>query len=624
MARIFQLALCVLFPWLSALAQEDNPLLRPLLQNAYNRPQTLLDGQWHYIVDPYETGYRDHRTWTPFDQKESQKESAAPYYANKSKTNRWDRIEYDFENSLTLEVPGDFNHQRPELLYYEGTLWYYRKFFFNKQLGEKVYLYFGAVNYRADVYLNGQKVGYHEGGFDPFNFDVSDLLTEGENFIIVRADNRRQEDRVPGLTTDWWNYGGITRSVALIRLPPVFIEDYMLQLDSEDETVVSGFVRLSESKVVAGTVHIPQIGLTHPFTTDSTGFVAIRFSAKKLKRWYPERPQLYEVRLGAANDETTDKIGFRTIKTVGKDVWLNGKKLFFRGICLHEENPFVPGRAHTMAEAQMALGWAKELNANTIRLAHYPHREHLPRLADELGFLLWEEVPVYWGIDYNNPDTYRQALSQMLNLVSRDKNRASVVIWSVANETPREDPKRLEFLTRMKNEVLRLDKTRLISAALDRTEDKANFLVTITDPFAKESNIISVNEYIGWYGSEPDRIPKMKWDLSEHDKPLFISEFGAGAKYGMPGDSLTRWSEDYQEWLYRETFKMLDAIPHFRGVTPWILVDFRSPRRNLALIKDGWNRKGVISSNGQKKKAFFALQAYYAQKAKQYAYTIDD
>ncbi len=597
---------------------------KPLLQNAYNRSKTLLDGQWHYIIDPYETGYRDHRNWTPFDEKTNWKESAAPYWANAARTDKTLRIEYDFPNSPTLEVPGDFNHQKPELTYYEGTVWYYKEFNFKPSDSKTVYLYFGAVNYRADVYVNGVKVGFHEGGFDPFNFDVSSLLKDGKNFIIVRADNRRERDRVPGMTTDWWNYGGITRSVELIELPKQFIQNYHLQIDVKNQAFVKGFVQTNKKEITKGTIKIAEANISVPFTTDVDGNATIEFSSKKLKRWYPERPKLYDVNIAIETDSTKDKIGFRTIETVGKNIYLNGKNIFLRGICMHEENPLIPARAHSKAEAQLLLGWAKELNANMIRLAHYPHNENLPRLADEKGFLLWEEVPVYWGIDYNNPSTYEQASGQLKTMVRRDINRASVIVWSVANETPRDDPKRLEFLVKMKNEVLQLDKNRFVSAALDRTEDKEKFLVTISDPFAKESNVISVNEYIGWYGSMPDRIGKMKWDLSEHDKPLFISEFGSGAKYNMTGDSLARWSEDYQDWMYRETFKMLDGIPNFRGTTPWILVDFKSPRRNLALIKDGWNRKGLISNNGQKKKAFFTLKKYYDQKEKQYSYIIDN
>ncbi|MEM1214780.1 MAG: glycoside hydrolase family 2 TIM barrel-domain containing protein, partial [Bacteroidota bacterium] len=571
-----------------------------------------------------ETGYRNHRRWEPFDEFVNTKASAAPYWANRQVTAPADRIEYNFDTAPTLQVPGDWNHQAPELLYYEGSLWYERDFEFSKRSGERYFLYFGAVNYRADVYLNGEKVGVHEGPYDPFNFEVTNQLTTGKNEVVVRAENRRTVERVPGLTTDWWNYGGITRSVKIIRVPNTFIRDYAVQLDPENPGQVQVSVQLDGPDLTqAIQINLPEQGQVHRLVTNDEGYGTTTFSANGLERWYPERPTLHQVVFTTTTDTLTDRIGLRTITTDGQDILLNGKQIFLRGISLHEENPLRSGRAHSRADGELLFGWAKELNCNMLRLAHYPHNEHMPRLADEMGLLLWEEVPVYWGIDYTNPDTYQQAENQVRSLIERDKNRASVIIWSVANETPREDPNRLAFLQKMANVVRELDATRLVSAALDRTEDKAAKEVTITDPFAQDADLVSVNEYIGWYGSTPERIPQMRWDVSAHDKPFFISEFGAGALYGLRGEREERWTEDYQAWMYEETLDMLDAIPSLRGMTPWILVDFRSPRRNLPQIQDGWNRKGLLSNQGDKKLAYYVLRDYYAKKAKEYAYELD-
>lgn len=615
-----RLLLCSLLLCLGQLSAQT-----PLLHNAYHRPATTLNGNWHYIVDPYETGYRNHRRWEPFDEFENQKASASPYWLNRKMAHPSDRIEYNFEQSPTLAVPGDWNHQDDQLLYYEGTLWYERDFSFSPQPDKVYLLYFGAVNYRADVYLNGQKVGLHEGPYDPFNFDISALLKEGKNELIVRADNRRAADRVPGLTTDWWNYGGITRTVKIIELPQNYIQDYHLQLDIQAPDRVRGYVQLSKAAANQTIkISLPAIGFSQSYNSDENGRAEIDFSAQSLKRWYPERPQLYEVIIQSAEDKTSDRIGFRTIEQKGKDILLNGQSIFLRGISLHEENPLRKGRANSIEDARMLFGWAKELNCNMLRLAHYPHNEHMPRLADEMGLLLWEEVPVYWGINYTNPQTYAQAESQLKSLIRRDKNRASVIVWSVANETPRKDPDRLAFLKRMAATARSMDTNRMVSAALDRTEDKARKLVEITDPFAAFTDMVSVNEYIGWYGSTPERIPQMNWKVDNHDKPLFISEFGAGALYNYHGEKRAIWTEEYQAWMYEETLKMLEKIPSLRGMTPWILVDFRSPRRNLPKIQDGWNRKGLLSNQGFKKQAFFILKKYYEQKAQEFAYAIKD
>nr|WP_299343156.1 glycoside hydrolase family 2 TIM barrel-domain containing protein [Allomuricauda sp.] len=593
-----------------------------LLQNAYNRPSTLLNGNWKYVIDPYDTGYRNHRNWLPFDEAESTKASAKPYYTDKVIENRWDRVEYNFNTSAEILVPGDWNSQFEKLEYYEGAIWYRTTFDYSLKEGTEVFLYFGAANYQTDVYLNGEKVGQHLGGFDPFNFEVSEKLKSKGNSLVVRVDNKREKHRVPNYTTDWWNYGGITRDVKLIEVPKTHIQDYQIQLDPNNPDLIKGYVQVSNGAEQNVTIEIQEAKINETFKLDETGRAEFQISAKRIKKWYPKRPKLYKVEITCGEDTLRDDIGFRTISTDGPNILLNGKSIFLRGISLHEENPIKVGRANSLEEAQMLFGWAQELNCNFVRLAHYPHNEHMPRLADKLGILLWEEIPVYWGIDYENPEAFAQAKSQLETLVHRDKNRASVIVWSVANETP-EVPSRLRFLRDLKKIALAIDDTRFISAALERDEKSTADTVKIPDPFAEDVDMIACNEYIGWYSGLPERCSEVTWQLPD-DKPFFVSEFGGGALYNHHSDKLTRWTEEYQEYLYEEQIKMLRKIPTLRGMTPWILADFRSPRRNLPLIQDGWNRKGLISNGGFKKKAFHVLKAYYDEMEKIYDYSIKD
>nr|UER37076.1 beta-galacturonidase [Aquimarina sp. SCSIO21287] len=595
----------------------------PLLQNVYNRESTLLNGNWKYVIDPYETGYRNHRNWIPFDQMESTKNSAKPYYTDKVIKERWDRVEYNFNTSAEIKVPGDWNSQDRMLLYYEGSLWYRTKFDYTITDNNRLFIYFGAANYQTDVYVNGQKVGQHLGGFDPFNFDITNVVKPKDNSLMVRVDNRREKHRVPNYTTDWWNYGGITRDVKLVEVPSTYIQDYAIQLDKDNPKNIKGYVQLAGSSLETNvSINIPEAKINFSTTTDRTGRVHFEIPAKKIKKWYPKRPKLYDVQIQAGNDKLEDQIGLRTIETKGADILLNGQSIFLRGISLHEENPIKIGRARSIEDAQMQMGWAKELNCNFIRLAHYPHNENMPRLADKLGLLLWEEIPVYWGIDYENPEAFAQAKSQLETMVHRDKNRASVIVWSVANETP-DTESRLEFLRQLKKIAIDIDNTRFISAALERNEKDVQDVVKIPDPFAEDVDMLACNEYIGWYSGLPEKCDKVTWQLPE-DKPFFVSEFGGGALYNHHGDKLTRWTEEYQEYLYQEQIKMLKKIPTLRGMTPWILVDFRSPRRNLPIIQDGWNRKGLISDGGFKKKAFHVLKAYYDEMEKKYNYQIKD
>ena len=583
-----------------------------VIQNSYLRDGTTLNGTWHYIVDVYETGYYNYR-WQPRDSFEDPGSGA--FFLNKKPENKMDLIEYNFDTAPTIQVPGDWNSQKEKLFYYEGTIWYKKSFDIQDyDASKRYYLHFGAVNYRADVYVNGQKLGTHKGGFTPFNFEMTDLIKPQDNFVIVRVDNKRAADEVPTLNTDWWNYGGITRDVTIYELSQTFIEDYSIQLDKNNKNVLKGYILLNGKQKLNTKVKltIPELKLNKEFITDEKGYVKFEISVKKLKLWSDKNPKLYKLTFSTENDKITDKIGFRQIKTKGADILLNGEKVFLKGISIHEENVMRGGRAYSMEDAKILLGWAKELGCNFVRLAHYPHNENMVRLADEMGMLVWEEIPVYWTIQWENPETYKKAEQQLIELINRDKNRASVIIWSMANETPMSDARNI-FLTNLLETTRKLDDTRLISAALEDhgKVDNKNVMV-VEDKFADKVDILSFNQYYGWYGGKVDNIKNIRWEI-DIDKPVIISEFGAGALQGFHADSLTRWSEEFQDLLYQETLPTLAKIPQLSGITPWILTDFRSPRRMLIPYQNGWNRKGLISETGNRKKAFYTLQDFYSK-----------
>ena len=582
----------------------------PLIQNSYLRDGFSLNGRWHYIVDVYETGYYNYRM-EPHDGTENPGSSA--YFLNKKPKNKTDRVEYDFDADPTMVVPGDWNSQKENLFYYEGTVWYKKSFNVeNYDANKRYYVHFGAVNYRADVYLNGEKLGTHLGGFTPFNFEMTHLLKEKDNFIIVKVDNKRAADEVPTLSTDWWNYGGITRDVTVYELSKTFIEDYKIQLSKNNSKEVSGYIQLNGPDRASknATVNIPELKINKVFTTDANGYVNIKFPVKRVDYWSDKNPKLYEVKVSTQEDTVSDTIGFRTIETKGSDILLNGEKVFLKGISIHEENVMRGGRAWSMEDAKVLLGWAKELGCNYVRLAHYPHNENMIRLADQMGILVWEEIPVYWTIQWTNPETYQKAETQLTELINRDKNRAAAIIWSMANETPT-SKERLTFLTNLASTARKLDDTRLISAALeDHGKKEDNNIMIVEDEFAQVVDILSFNQYYGWYSGEIDNIKNIRWEINI-DKPVIISEFGAGALQGYHADKITRWSEEFQELLYEETLPTLGRIPHISGMTPWTLVDFRSPRRTLIPYQNGWNRKGLISETGNKKKAFYTLKKFY-------------
>ncbi|MCV9387885.1 glycoside hydrolase family 2 protein [Reichenbachiella ulvae] len=603
----------LLFVFLSILCSQS-AIGQDLLTHAYGRDTYSLNGEWQYIVDPYETGFYDYRF------KEKHEKDPGAYWNPGIPKDKSSLIEHSYSDKNTLNVPGDWNSQDRLFLYYEGTVWYKKSFDYQKKKeSNRLFLYFGAVNYQAEVYLNGKKLGSHKGGFTPFQFEISsEILKEKDNFVVVKVDNKRHKDEVPTVNTDWWNYGGITRDVMLVETPAVFVEDYFIDLDAPTATLKSktkkakakGWVKLNGAK--AGetvTVEIPELKVKQSikYTGEATAF---SLDLPKVELWSDVNPKRYEVVISAANDQLSDLIGFRQIEVSGKDILLNGKPIFLRGICMHEEIATEVRRANSEADALKLLGWAKELNCNFVRLAHYPHNEHIVRAADSLGILLWSEIPVYWTIDFGNPEVLKKAKTQLEEMITRDRNRPSIIIWSVGNETPVSET-RTEFMKELVMRTRELDDSRLVSAALEVHYNKDKN--TIDDPLGAYTDIVSVNEYLGWYIGLPSYCETAEWETI-YDKPLVFSETGAGAKGGFHADSLTRWSEEYQEWLYEEQVKMMKRMPdNYTGLMPWILVDFRSPKRNNPVYQEGWNRKGLIDNEGNKKKAFYVLQKYYKE-----------
>lgn len=584
-----------------------------LITNIEGRKTMTLNGTWHYIIDPYETGFYNYRS------KERNENDKEAYWSKPNEENKIDRVEHGYAAPYEIKVPGDWNSQKEVFKFYEGTVWYQREFDVPQiEKEERVFIHFGAVNYEAHVYLNEKKLGTHKGGFTPFNFEIpKDILKKEGNFLVVKVDNKRHKEEIPTTNTDWWNYGGITRDVNLVFTKDAFIVNNGLFLNqdqdikmaqSKNKFQIDGSIKLNtKASNAVATVEIPELKIKKDLTINGD---EARFSivTKNIHLWSPENPKLYNVIFSFNGEKIKEKIGFRKIETSGNKILLNGNKLFLKGICIHEEIPQEQRRAYSKKDADQVFKQVKDLNSNMVRLAHYPHNEYMLKAADSLGILVWSEIPVYWAIDFGNETVLQKAKTQLEEMITRDRNRASLIIWSVGNETP-VNPFRTNFMKSLITRAKELDNTRLVSAALEVAYNKD--VNTIDDPLGQYTDIVSVNEYLGWYSGLPNDMQTAHWKVA-YDKPLFFSETGAEAKGGYHADKRTRWSEEYQEWFFEEQIKMMKRMPeNYCGLSPWILTDFRSPRRNHPKYQEGWNRKGLIDDKGNKKKAFFVLQNYY-------------
>jgi beta-glucuronidase len=583
-----------------------------VITGADRRPAQDLDGVWHVIPDPYFTGLYDFHNH----------ENAHGWFTNqKAAPGDTGPVDYDFSKSGTLKVPGDWNTQRPELFWYEGPMWYEKDFSYAAKAHTHVFLRVGAANYKSIFWVNGQKVCSHEGGYTAFNCDVTAALKAGENFVIAVVDDTRHEDGVPTTQTDWFNYGGLTREVSLIEVPEAFIDQYDIHLSKTGvgktgAGQVEGWVHVQDGRVGESvSVEIEEAGAKTNAKIGEGGIAAIHFAAPGLKLWSPESPTLYKVAIKAGEDSIEDEIGFRTIQVKGTQILLNGEPVFLRGVSIHAEAPYRTGRAYSDKDAETLLGWAKELGCNFVRLAHYPHDETMLRAADRMGLMVWSENPVYWAVEFEKPEVLAKATQQLQEEIGTSRNHASIVLWSMANETPINDA-RTKFISTLAARARALDSTRLITAALlVRTEANGERSTKIVDdPLGQALDVIGTNEYIGWYEQHPESADTTDWKIA-YDKPVIMSEFGADAKAGLHGRDGDRWTEEYQANVFRHQIGMLNRIPQLRGMSPWVLMDFRSPRRPLAGVQDGFNRKGLVSEQGEKKLAFSILQKAYEGKS---------
>lgn len=601
----------------------------PLLQNPTARRHESLNGIWQAVIDPYDRGALA---------------GIAPRAVEPATPS--DLAEFSFENGLTLEVPGDWNTQDPKLVFYTGVVWYKRSFDYTPVDDHRTYLYFGAGNYHTSVYVNGLLVGEHVGGHTPFNFDVTDALHQGENLLVVRVDSERGATDVPTPLTDWHNYGGLTRDVLLVHVPTTHVSAYELRLDGEPGERIVGFVEVTGPGLPAvARIAIPELGVEHSLDVGSDGRATFEFPARP-SRWSPEDPRLHLVEIELGTETLRDEIGFRTIAVADGEILLNGRPIYLRGISIHDETLDGGGRANSTADAEATLGLALELGCNFVRLSHYPHPDALARVADRLGLLVWAELPVYWNVAFDDEDTLELARRMFSELIGRDRNRASVILWSLGNETPAGE-ERDRFFAELARHVRAEDPSRLLSAALLTGGEtlapfvaryylpallgwsRSEWVFRIDDGLERIVDVPAINQYFGWYYSGGlafatpftsryarrvmlDNMDRIRFE-TEGGKPIIVSELGAGAKAGLHAgdDEMRVFSEEYQAEVYRRQIAMLEGQDVVRGMSPWILKDFRAPLRLYQGVQDHWNRKGLVSETGQRKLAFGLLQQHY-------------
>ncbi|KXA88707.1 beta-glucuronidase, partial [candidate division MSBL1 archaeon SCGC-AAA259A05] len=337
-----------------------------MILSRYNRESKCLDGTWELIPDPYES----------FDGQEIYKPKKEREYGRP--------LDFNLDNGYSVDIPASWGEVLNEFLYYEGWMWHTKKFSWDGEREGRVFLRLSGVNYKSQVWLNGEKLGSHEGGFTPFTFEVTESLEQGDNLLVVLVDNKRHEDYIPELRTDWYNFGGIHRSVELISVPESFIRNYKLETSLSEDQVkfsvrawVDGF---EEEKVLE--LKIPELGLEEELNSvgNSEFYSEFTLPRERVELWSTDNPKLYDVSLSYGEDSIDDRVGFREVEVEDGEILLNGESIWLRGISMHEEE-VGKGRALDSTDVEKRFERLRELNCNFARLAHYPHTPEMAQKA---------------------------------------------------------------------------------------------------------------------------------------------------------------------------------------------------------------------------------------------------
>lgn len=526
----------------------------------------------------------------------------------------------------TVMVPSVWNNELG-LLNYTGHAWYEKKF---KTNGGTLVLEFGSVMTKADVWLDGAKVGEHYGAFSQFEFIVNNV-SAGEHVIVVRADNTKNEKSFPQQYTDWHNYGGIARDVCVHELNGISILTnhvvYELSSDLKSACVCAELELYNASAEKTSSMLSVSVGdeliYNEIITLDAYASLALKTPSVTLdnvKIWNTDAPNLYTVVAKTETDDLIDKIGFRKIEVDGNEIVLNGKRIELLGVNRHEEHPEW-GFAFPPKLMKKDLDIIADLGCNTVRGSHYPNSRIFLDMLDERGVLFWCEIPM-WGVGFSeqtlhDPDIAECGYMMIKEMTKYYYNHPSIIIWGMHNEVKTYLDCVFEFTKKFYAHLREFGGNRLITHASN---------VPFGDKCMELNDIICLNMYHGWYNGKFSDWDKFMVDFGNHlkerglyGKPVIMSEFGAGALAGYHAhfDEL-RWSEEYQRDLLEHCLELFNNTEYMRGTYIWQFCNIRtSPTLELNRARC-FNNKGILDEYRNPKAAYFKVRELYHKYAKKF------
>lgn len=539
-----------------------------------------------------------------------------------------------------IAVPGSWNEQYEDLYNYLSLAWYVKSTNMPRSWqGERVFLRVGSASYFGTVYINGVKIGSHEGGHLPFSFEITDYIHwESDNTIAISVENELKPARVPSgnmetpllpvasfpkTTYDFFPFAGIHRPVVLYSVPQTFIEDIVVVTDiNEFDGTLKITVRLNAEIETEGALQIKGgDSLIESKLFFQDGLATSELTVLNATFWSDKTPFLYDLTIRVEHDQYTLKIGIRKILIEGGQILLNGNPVKLNGFGRHEDF-IASGKGLNLPLLIKDYQLMRWTGANSYRTSHYPYSEEEMQLADQQGFLIINEIPavsLQFEEDKNIALRLRMCLQQIDELIARDKNHASVVMWSVANEPmmPKlssdvEDKaaiaKGKDFLDALIGRVRELDPTRPVTIST---------LMGSPPSWIEQCDVISLNRYWGWYiqGGELDKAlvlfgQELDTVWEAWHKPIIVTEFGADTVAGMHGHPDLMWTEEYQAQLIKGHLKIAAQKDYIAGMQVWNFADFAAVQSVMRV--GGINMKGVFTRTRTPKMAAHVLRKFWA------------
>ena len=543
------------------------------------RRRTLDDG-WRFATDPDDVGERE----------------------------GWNADFPDDAERVTVPAPWNVRSGHHD---YHGVGWYSREFDVTRR--GPVRVCFHGVCHDATVWLDGERVAEHDSGYTPFEV-VADL-DRGRHDLVVRADSTRDTDSIPKPGTDWFPYGGITRPVVVEELPPVWVADLDLAYDLEgSQAAVTATVTVDstdEAREVPVAVELAGERAAERVRVPADGEVAVSLDIEaSVERWTPDDPTLYTATATAGDDELRERTGFRTVSVTDTDLLVNGEAVPLRGVNRHEDHPEW-GHAQPARLQELDLDLVEELGCNFLRTSHYPVHPGLLDRCDERGLLVLEELP-FWQFDgerFARDGVRERGVTMLEEMVERDRAHPSVVAWGLTNECAgHEDPVEAAVAA-MAERARDLDDRPLALASMNYQPGQVG-----EDPTFEHVDLVCLNGYQGWYTEGPwaEILDPAREDHPE--KPIVVSEFGAGAVFGERTREDQKWSEGHQADVVVDAVETFEAREDVAGFAVWQFCDTWTTVERFAGRPKSKNNKGLVDEYRRPKLAYDRLQSFLADR----------